>query len=183
MDTRQQLEQAIAALEAQRAILGDAVVDTMIATARKELAALDDTPAAEQRKLVTVLFADTSGFTAMSEKMDAEDVQEVMNALIRDLFSFRFQIQENDPARIVRQKMERGVGEMPGTDEKGRIRTHVIGQLIGFDFSDSPFLKQLLHDAQQLRDRALSYLSEFFSTTTAQYPTVIFLREPQEPRV
>lgn len=34
-----------------------------------------------QRKQVTVLFADVSGFTAMSENMDAEDVSEVMNAL------------------------------------------------------------------------------------------------------
>ncbi len=38
-----------------------------------------------QRKQVTVLFADVSGFTAMSETMDAEDVGEVMNALWQKL--------------------------------------------------------------------------------------------------
>ena len=36
MAEREQLEQAIAALEAQRATLGDAVVDAMIAAARKD---------------------------------------------------------------------------------------------------------------------------------------------------
>jgi class 3 adenylate cyclase/tetratricopeptide (TPR) repeat protein len=80
---REQLEQAIAALEAQRATLGDAVVDTALAPMREKLAALEaETQAADQqRKQITVLFGDVSGFTAMSETMDAEDVTELMNAL------------------------------------------------------------------------------------------------------
>jgi hypothetical protein len=46
------------------------------------LADLDAAPPAEQqRKQVTILFADISGFTAMTETMDAEDVSEIMNAL------------------------------------------------------------------------------------------------------
>jgi class 3 adenylate cyclase/tetratricopeptide (TPR) repeat protein len=36
---------------------------------------------AQQRKQVTILFADVSGFTAMADLMDAEDVAELMNAL------------------------------------------------------------------------------------------------------
>ena len=39
----------------------------------------------QQRKQVTILFADVSGFTAMSETMDAEDVTEVMNDLWKRL--------------------------------------------------------------------------------------------------
>ncbi len=35
----------------------------------------------EQRKQATILFADVSGFTAMSETLDAEEVSDVMNAL------------------------------------------------------------------------------------------------------
>jgi class 3 adenylate cyclase/tetratricopeptide (TPR) repeat protein len=77
-----QLQAAIAALEAQRAILGDAVVETMLAPAREKLAALQaaEQPA-QQRKLATVLFADVSGFTALSETMDAEVVAGIMNDL------------------------------------------------------------------------------------------------------
>src|SRR5262245_29119331 len=81
MAERAQLVRAIAALEAQRALLGDAVVDTTLAPLRQQLAALDVQADAEQRKQVTVLFADISGFTAMSERMDAEEVRDTMNAL------------------------------------------------------------------------------------------------------
>jgi class 3 adenylate cyclase len=79
----QQLEQAIAALEGQRGILGDAVVDAALAPMREKLAALQAqaVPSEQQRKQVTVLFADVSGFTAMSETLDAEEVTEIMNAL------------------------------------------------------------------------------------------------------
>src|SRR5215510_7131385 len=80
MTEREQLEQSISALEAQRAVLGDAVVDSSIAALREKLAAL--APAVEpQRKQATILFADVSGFTAMSETMDAEEVTDTMNTL------------------------------------------------------------------------------------------------------
>lgn len=90
MTEREQLEQAIAALEAQRALLGDAVVNAALAPMREKLATLTaaqtPTPASapretEQRKQVTVLFSDVSGFTAMSETMDPEEVSATMNDL------------------------------------------------------------------------------------------------------
>jgi class 3 adenylate cyclase/tetratricopeptide (TPR) repeat protein len=85
MDEMNKLEQGIAALEAQREMLGDAVVDAMLAPIKEKLSALRlaSKPAltAEQRKQVTVLFADVSGFTALSDKMDAEDVLDKMNML------------------------------------------------------------------------------------------------------
>ncbi len=77
----QDLEKGIAALEAQRTILGDAVVDPMIAAAQEKLNALRASQAGRQRKQVTVLFADVSGFTAMSETMDPEEVSDTMNML------------------------------------------------------------------------------------------------------
>lgn len=86
MTDKEKLEQAIVALEAQRAILGDGVVDTALAPLREKLAALAAAEApppvtSQQRKQVTVLFADVSGFTAMSEKLDAEEVSTTMNDL------------------------------------------------------------------------------------------------------
>jgi class 3 adenylate cyclase/tetratricopeptide (TPR) repeat protein len=88
MTEREQLEQAITALEAQRAILGDAVVNAALAPMREKLAALTAAAApppapreTQQRKQVTVLFADVSGFTAMSETLDPEEVSATMNAL------------------------------------------------------------------------------------------------------
>ena len=40
-----------------------------------------------ERRLVTVLFADISGFTAMSEVLDPEDVREIMNIAFEDVVS------------------------------------------------------------------------------------------------
>lgn len=83
MLNREQLEQAIAAQESLRAILGDAVVDATVAILREKLAALDHLNALEQRKLVTILFCDIVGSTALSEKLDPEDVLEIMDGALK----------------------------------------------------------------------------------------------------
>lgn len=108
-------------------------------------------------------------------------------ALIRDLFSFRFQIQDSDPAQLVRQKMEDGMVEALGggaaeetPPDPGlpyRVWAHFIGQLIGFDFHDSAYLQGVLGDAKQLRDRALLYMGDFFKATAARRPTLILLED------
>ncbi len=61
------LKQAIAAQESLRPKLGDAVVDAMIAATQKQLAEHEAqvAPPEQQRKQITVLFADVPGFTAM----------------------------------------------------------------------------------------------------------------------
>ncbi len=70
-------------------MLGVATVDAVIAAIEKQLADLEraEVPAVEQRKLVTVLFADVYGFTAMAQKLDAEDVKAMMDALWQRLAS------------------------------------------------------------------------------------------------
>ncbi|HSH00894.1 MAG TPA: adenylate/guanylate cyclase domain-containing protein [Anaerolineae bacterium] len=79
------INQAIAHLENQRSLLGDAVVDASIAALRQQLSTLAPK---EQRKQVTVLFADLSGFTAMADQMDAEDVQHIINDLWQEIDRF-----------------------------------------------------------------------------------------------
>ncbi|MBK8987965.1 MAG: tetratricopeptide repeat protein [Chloroflexi bacterium] len=76
------IETTIVALEAQRVALGDLVVDTALGLLRERLATLvqpDQAP--DERKRVTVLFADMSGYTALSENLDPEDVAAIMNQL------------------------------------------------------------------------------------------------------
>ena len=82
--TKAQIKRTISDLEAQRARLGDAVVDPAIAALREQLAKLL-TPsraeiADEERKIVTVMFADISGFTQLAEQMDAEEARGLVNA-------------------------------------------------------------------------------------------------------
>ena len=76
---REQLLAAIAAQEQLRGVIPDDVIDATIATLRSQF---ENAPApAQRRRQVTVLFADVSGFTAMSESLDAEVVAEMMNEL------------------------------------------------------------------------------------------------------
>jgi class 3 adenylate cyclase/tetratricopeptide (TPR) repeat protein len=106
-----------------------------------------------------------------------QETQNLPYALLRDLFSFRFQIQESASAAKVREKLETGFGEAFGFDEGGQQKAHIIGQLLGFDFSGSPHLKGVLENPQQLHDRALMYLAEYFQAITEQTPTVISLED------
>ncbi len=80
MESAAAIDEAIAALEAQRALLGDAVVDTALRPLRQQRAELEAGAATEQRKLVTVLFADLVDFTVLSQELDAEDVRTVVDA-------------------------------------------------------------------------------------------------------
>ncbi|MCB9450304.1 MAG: tetratricopeptide repeat protein [Anaerolineaceae bacterium] len=80
---REQIEQAITALEAQRAVMGDAVVDATLTALREKLAQLEPHTPVEQRKLVTILFADTVSSTAMFEHVDPEDVLAIMDGALR----------------------------------------------------------------------------------------------------
>ena len=78
-----EIKAAIAGLEAQRSALGDAVVGPAIAALHQQLSSLTTVSAttdAEERKTVTILFVDVSGFTALSEKLDPEEVRNIINA-------------------------------------------------------------------------------------------------------
>ena len=68
----EKLSAAIAGLESQRKSLGNAVVDPAIAALREQLKQLESTSGdrveTDERKLVTIVFADVSGFTKGSTK-------------------------------------------------------------------------------------------------------------------
>src|SRR5205085_848837 len=98
-------------------------------------------------------------------------------ALVRDVFSFRFEIQDSDPPELAREKLERGMLAMcEGTpEEEVRMRAHFIGQLIGFDYSASRHLSGIRDDARQMRDRAFRYAAQFFADISRDYPIVLYL--------
>jgi class 3 adenylate cyclase/tetratricopeptide (TPR) repeat protein len=84
---QRQLEAAIASLEAQRAVLGDAVVESLLAPARARLAALTALPAhppepAQTLKQVTILFLDVVGSTTLAQHLDPETIGAVMDDIL-----------------------------------------------------------------------------------------------------
>ncbi|NUM46314.1 MAG: protein kinase [Anaerolineales bacterium] len=86
-------------------------------------------------------------------------------SLLRDVISFRFEIQDSDSPAVVRQKMDAGIQRLTGTaDERA---AHFLGQLLGYDFSDSPHLAGVLSDAKQFQKQALYYLEQFFIHLTS----------------
>jgi class 3 adenylate cyclase/tetratricopeptide (TPR) repeat protein len=80
VDDLESIERAISALEQQRELLGPAVVATALQPLIEKRAALRERQHGEQRKIVTVLFADLVGFTVLSQQLDPEDTRAVVNA-------------------------------------------------------------------------------------------------------
>jgi class 3 adenylate cyclase/tetratricopeptide (TPR) repeat protein len=88
---RDALLRTIEALEGQRAMLGNEVIDLVVAPLQKRLAELDSTGATTsverpaERKIVTVMFVDVAGFTAMSERVGSETALDIVNGLFERL--------------------------------------------------------------------------------------------------
>ena len=106
-----------------------------------------------------------------------QEAQGMPLAMLRDLFEFRFQLQENDTREMVRAKVESGFVEVFSRGEEGQMRAHILGQWLGFDFSTSPHLKSVLSDPEQLRNRGLMYLGEYFRGLCVQGPVVVLLED------
>jgi len=82
----EQIESAIAALEAQRALIGDPAFDMAVALLQEKLAERRQRQVAKQQlKTITVMFMDVVGSTQLSERLDPEDVHAVMNTALERL--------------------------------------------------------------------------------------------------
>ena len=78
-DEVRSLDEAIAALEGQRRALGDRVVDTALAPLTAQRDRLVASATGEQRKQVTVLFADLVDSTRVTRRLDPEDMQQLLS--------------------------------------------------------------------------------------------------------
>lgn len=86
MSERTALETAIAVLQGQRALLGDAVVDAALAPMCEQLARLASpvpgAPPEQALRQVAVLFLDIVGSTALSQHLDPEEVHAVVDGVL-----------------------------------------------------------------------------------------------------
>jgi predicted ATPase/class 3 adenylate cyclase len=104
------------------------------------------------------------------------EISNIPYALIRDLLATAFKIQDSDNSATARQKLERGMAEHMSGEEAIKC-AHFIGHLIGFDFSNSPYLQGILGDARQIRDLAFHYLSQYMTQVGRAQTVVIFLED------
>ncbi len=96
MSEQENLLQAINAVEAQRANLGDTAVDAVLEGLRQKLAELQaadgrppqstgDQTSPSERRIVTVLFCDVAGSTALAQTLDPETWAEIMDEAFKHL--------------------------------------------------------------------------------------------------
>ncbi|HEU4726229.1 MAG TPA: AAA family ATPase, partial [Candidatus Eisenbacteria bacterium] len=96
-------------------------------------------------------------------------------SLTRDLFSFRFRILDSDPLTQVHEKFVQGIEGFLGAGSTRKA--HLIGQLVGFDFSDKPEVEAALQDGDSFRRLAQQYLGEFFTSASKTNPVVLHIED------
>ncbi len=106
-----------------------------------------------------------------------KDVAGIPFGMLRSAMAYFFQIRDSDPPELVRQKFEQGVLGLLGPESQAEA--HVFGYLIGFDFSESPFLSGILRDTRQINQRGIAVLRRFLSALSQTYPLVIFVEDMQ----
>lgn len=106
-----------------------------------------------------------------------QEMAQIPYALLRDIFSSSFGIQDHDSAAVARQKLESGILSYTGNEENAILYAHFIGHLIGLDYSTSPHLQGILGDAQQIHDRAFHYAAQFLTDITRDQIAIIFLED------
>lgn len=96
-------------------------------------------------------------------------------ALVRDLFSTRFEISDNDSVEVMRQKFVKSALEFMGG--ASTYEAHLIGQLLGFDFSAEPLIKEALARPDSFRTEAMRSLANFFQSAARQHPIVAIIED------
>lgn len=108
-----------------------------------------------------------------------QEVGQSPYALFRDLLASYFDIHRRNSPAVAREKLIRGVVEsMDEEPARARERAHLIGQLLGFDFSDSPYLQGISDNVRQIREFAFQDLAAFFTAVaTENSAAVLFLED------
>jgi predicted ATPase/class 3 adenylate cyclase len=83
---REQIEITIRGLDAQRGVLGDALVNAALQQLRRRLAALEssdaEAPSGQRLRQVTILFLDVVGSTRLSQRLDPEETQALLDGAL-----------------------------------------------------------------------------------------------------
>jgi len=102
-----------------------------------------------------------------------EEMKTLPYSLLRNVFSERFQIMDSDSQAQARAKLMKGMAAMIG--DGGEERAVFIGELLGFDFSESPYVRGIRNDARQIRDRAFNNIAQFLTEISENAPITLLL--------
>jgi len=79
------------------------------------------------------------------------EARHVLFGLFRDILTWRFGLQDDDPPERIQEKLEHGLAELGSHDA---AQAHLVGQLCGYELSSSPHVRPLLGDPEQLATQA-----------------------------
>ena len=92
---------------------------------------------------------------------------------LRMMISYHLGLLTTDSLQVTRQRLTEQLSHyLPSETE---MRVHFIGSLLGFDFSDSPYLQGVENNPKQLQERAQQYLTQYFKAITRQSLSIIML--------
>lgn len=155
----------------------------------------------EKRKLVTVTVIGEAGVGKSRLLFEFEDWAEAQPehftvfqgratpqtrsqpyGLLHDILTWRLQITDSDSMRVAKHKIEQGIAPLFVADEGedlAQAHAHLLGHLIGLDFSDSKHIRGISDDGKQIRDRGLHAAAQMFRRIAAQddAPIVLLLED------
>ncbi len=101
--------------------------------------------------------------------------------LLRDIVARWLRIADGDSAAAARGKIEAGIAPLfdadAGGNTLGQAHAHLLGHLIGIDFSESPHLAGIRDDARQIHLRAFHAASELLRRAALDAPVVLLLED------
>ncbi len=99
-------------------------------------------------------------------------------ALIRNMLSAHFDIQDSDSPRLVEEKLIRGMSELIGRPHiQVKARAQTIGHLIGLNLPEKNQLPVSPTESPQVRHRAYGYLIELFKQVVDSTPAALMILE------
>ncbi len=93
--------------------------------------------------------------------------------MLRDMITYRLGLLNTDPLPVTRQRLVDRLSEY--FDDEPVMKAHFMGSLLGFDFSDSPYLQGMKNDPHQMRERAQLYLTQAFASAATKTPTIVLM--------
>ena len=100
--------------------------------------------------------------------------------LLRDLLAWRLEISDSDSMDVAKAKLEAGIKPLFLADEgeaEAQAHAHLLGQLIGLDYSESIHIRGIREDGQQIRNRGFNAAAQALRRIAAQdgAPLVVYL--------
>jgi class 3 adenylate cyclase len=110
--------------------------------------------------------------------------QSQLYGMLRDVLAWRLQIADTDSMATAREKIEAGVSSLFVDDEgpeMAQAHAHLLGQLVGVDFSESPHVRPITGDPRQLRNRGFQAAADMFRRLAARDgdPVIVYLDDLQ----